>query len=90
VNLVFSWKSLNGRTKRRRIGFGGLLIDEKNVAIVKWVLTMQKMGLPITLQQLKLKMVEFTQTRPIPFHNGIPRVSWWYWFKHDHLELNIK
>jgi hypothetical protein len=47
---------------------------------------MQEVGLPITLQQLKMKMVEVTQTRPIPIHGA----SWWYWFKHHHLEFNIE
>jgi hypothetical protein len=50
---------------------------------------MQEVGLPITLQQLKMKMVEGTQTRPTPFYNGIHGASWWYWFQHRHLEFNI-
>jgi hypothetical protein len=29
------------------------------------------------------------QMRPIPFQNGLPRDSWWYWFKCKNLELNI-
>jgi hypothetical protein len=37
---------------------------------------MQEMGLPITLQQLKMKMVELTQTKLAPY-NGILGVSWW-------------
>jgi len=51
---------------------------------------MQEVGLLITLQQLKMKMVEFTQTRPIPFYNGILGGCWWYWLKHCHLEFNIR
>jgi hypothetical protein len=39
---------LNGRIKSRRIRFGGVLNVEENVAIVRWVLTMQEVGLPIT------------------------------------------
>jgi hypothetical protein len=34
---------------------------------------MQKVGLLVTLQQLKMKVVEITQTRPTPFQNGVPR-----------------
>jgi hypothetical protein len=66
---------LKGRTKSERIVFGGVLIDEENVAIVRWVFPMHEVGLPITLQQLKMKMVEFTQTRPAPFYSGIPSAS---------------
>jgi hypothetical protein len=51
---------------------------------------MQEVGLPITLQELKMKMVEVTQTRLARFYNGIPGDSWWYWFKHHHLEFNIR
>jgi hypothetical protein len=51
---------------------------------------MQEVGLPITLQQLKMKMNEVTQTRLVPFYNWIHHASWWYWFKHRHLEFNIR
>jgi hypothetical protein len=90
IPLFFLGNHLNGRLRRRRIKFGGVLTYEENVAIVRWVLTMQEVGLPITLQQLKMKMVQVTQTKPAPFYNGIPGASWWYWFKHCHLEFNIK
>jgi hypothetical protein len=60
------------------------------VTIVTWVLGMQECELLITLQQLKMKIVEFTQTRPTPFKHGIPRKSWWNWFSRRHLEINIR
>jgi hypothetical protein len=87
--LFFLINNLNGRMKNKRIGFGRVLIDEKNDAIVRWVLTMQEVGLPITLQQLKMKMLELTQTKPAPFYNGILGVNCWYWFQHCYLEFNI-
>jgi hypothetical protein len=90
IPLFFLRNHLNDRRTSRRIRFGGVLTNEKNVVIVRWVLIMQEVGLPITLQQLKMKMLEFTQTRLAPFYNGIPSASWWYWFKHCHLEINIK
>jgi hypothetical protein len=70
IPLFFLGNHLNGRIRSKRIGFGEVLIDEENVTIIRWELTMQEVGWPITLQQLKMKMVEFTQTRPIPFYNG--------------------
>jgi len=81
---------LNGRTRSERIRFGGVLIDEEDVAIVRVVLAMQGLGLFITLQQLKMKVVELTQIKPTPLCNGIFNARWWHWFKHHHLELNIK
>jgi hypothetical protein len=44
-------------------------------AIVIWVLKMQTIGLSITLQQLKLKVVEVTQTKLTPFQNNVPKTS---------------
>ncbi len=67
-----------------------MLIDEEDVAIVKVVLAIQGLGLFITLQQLRMKVVELSQIKPTPLCNGIPNASWWHWFKHHHLELNIR
>jgi len=39
-----------------------VLTYEENVAIVAWILVMQKCGLLVILQQLKLKVVELTKT----------------------------
>jgi len=48
IPLSFLQNHSNGRIKSKRIRFGGVLTDEDNVAIVRWVLTMQEVGLPIT------------------------------------------
>ncbi len=48
-----------------------MLIDEKEVIIVYWIFGMQECGLSITLQQLKLKVAELTQTQVAPFKDGI-------------------
>jgi hypothetical protein len=90
IPLSFLTDHLNGKTKGERIRFGGLLIDEEDVAIVKVVLTMQGLGLFISLQQLRMKVVELNQIKPTPLCNGVLNASWWHWFKHCHLELNIK
>jgi hypothetical protein len=50
---------------------------------------MQKVGLSISLQQLKMKVTKLTKTRPTPFRGRVPKTSWWYQFKKRHLELNI-
>jgi hypothetical protein len=49
---------------------------------------MQDVGLLISLQQLKMKVAELTQTKPTHFQ-GVSGTSWWYWFKHKHLKFNI-
>jgi hypothetical protein len=39
----------NGRTRLRKVGLVGVLMDEENKTIVAWVLGMQDCGLSITL-----------------------------------------
>jgi hypothetical protein len=51
---------------------------------------MQECGLFITLQQLKMKVAEVTQTKPTPFKNGMPIESWWHWFQNRHPNISIK
>jgi hypothetical protein len=48
-----------------------VLIDERKVIIVYWILGMQECGLSITLQQLKLKVAKLIQTQVTPFKGGI-------------------
>jgi len=62
---------INGRAITRKIGLQGVLTNEEDGTIVTWVLNMQIVGLSITLQQFKLKGVEITQTRPMPFEDGV-------------------
>jgi hypothetical protein len=57
------------------MGPQGVWIKQEDVAIVTWVLNMQIVELSITLQQLKLKVVKVTQTRPTPFRNNAPRTN---------------
>ncbi len=59
---------LNGKTKSRKIGPPGVLIEEEEgEVVVAWVLNMQERGLFITLQQFKWKVVEVTLIRPTTF-----------------------
>jgi hypothetical protein len=75
--------------KESKKGFGGLFIDEEDVTMITWTLAMQKVGLFINLQQLKLKVGKLIQTKPIQSRNGVFKNSYPYWFKHRHLEFNI-
>jgi hypothetical protein len=51
-----------------------LLTKEGDKTIVEWALVMQECRLSITIQQLKLKVVEITQTRPTPFKDVVLRI----------------
>jgi len=41
---------LNGKTRSKKMGPTNVLIEEEDVVIVAWIITMQKCGLLITLQ----------------------------------------
>ncbi len=51
---------LNGKTKSRKMGPRGVLIEKKDSEVIAWTLTMQECGLSINLQQLKMKVAELT------------------------------
>jgi hypothetical protein len=52
----------------------------KDGAMINSTLDMQECELSLSLQQLKMKVVELTQTRDTPFQNQILNTNWWYWF----------
>jgi hypothetical protein len=49
-----------------------VLTEQEDEVITTWVQNMQKVGLTIIFQKLKLKVVEITQTILTPFWNGVP------------------
>jgi hypothetical protein len=67
-----------------------MLTKEEDQTVVAWTLGMQECGLFITLQQLKMKVAEVTQTRPTPLKNGMPTESWWHWLQKRHPNISIK
>jgi hypothetical protein len=56
IPCTFLSNHLNGKTKSRKGGLASVLIEKKDEVIVAWILAMQKVGLSITLQQLKMKV----------------------------------
>jgi hypothetical protein len=55
---------LNGRTITRKMGLQGVLTNEEDGAIVAWNFNMQMVGLSITLQQFKLKVLKSHKLDP--------------------------
>jgi hypothetical protein len=51
---------MNGKSKSRRMGPGGVLIEEKDSIMIGWTLIMQECGLSISLQQPNMKFGELT------------------------------
>jgi len=66
----------NGRTRSKKMGPQGVLIEIADGIIVSWVFNMQNASLFVTLQQFTLKVLKVTQTKSMPFQNGIQRQSW--------------
>jgi hypothetical protein len=51
---------LYGKIRSKKIGPTSVLIAKEDQMVIFWVLAMQDVGLSISLQQLKMKMVELT------------------------------
>jgi hypothetical protein len=60
IPLTSLLSHMNDRTICRKMGPQGMLIKKEDETIVIWVLNMQKVGLYVTFQQLKMKVVEIT------------------------------
>jgi hypothetical protein len=80
---------LTGKIKKRKRGPQGVLSQEEEALVVEWILETQEEGHSVTIQQLKLKVAEITQSRPTPFTKGIPGPTWWKLFKARHPDLMI-
>jgi hypothetical protein len=58
---------VNGKTRFKKMGLGGVIIKKEDSTMIAWTLIMQECGLSISLQQFNMKVVELTQTRVTPF-----------------------
>lgn len=58
LNSLFN--ILNGKTRTRKVGVKGVLIAREDVGMLTWILTMNKVGLSINIQQLKQKVAKIT------------------------------
>ncbi len=57
VGIMWLQSDLNGKTRMRNVGVERLLIVQ-DVAIITWILAMEKSCLSINIQQLKLKVAK--------------------------------
>ena len=82
---------LSGKTKSRKIGAKTILTKEEERLIIEFMDEMVKIGQPLTLHMLKLKVAEICQGILTPFKDGIPGNNWLYWFRqrHPHLVMRV-
>jgi hypothetical protein len=64
---------LHGKRRFKKTGPTSVQIAKEDQAVVSWVLALQDFGLSISWQQLKMKEVELTQTRPTFFQRRVRR-----------------
>ena len=62
----------NGRIKGRKMGLKGILTKDEEEKLVTYMVEMLKLGHPLTSTDLKMKVVEITQLRAMPFKDRIP------------------
>jgi hypothetical protein len=67
ISFTFLFDHLGGKTTNKKPRPVGVLTKEENKVVITWILAMQKVGLLMTLQQLKMKVARFTQIRLTPF-----------------------
>ena len=58
-----------------------MLMHSEEKTLEEYILKMQEYGYPLTMNELRLKVVEMIQERVTPFCDGIPRIGWIKWFK---------
>jgi hypothetical protein len=61
ISVISLLNHLYGKTGSKKLRPLGVLTKEDEISVA-WVLNMQECGLSITLEQLKWKVVEVTQT----------------------------
>jgi hypothetical protein len=60
MDVVERGTHLNGKTRSRNMGLGGVLTKVEDSIMITWTLAMQECGLSISLQQFKMEVAELT------------------------------
>ena len=81
---------LTRKTRIRKRGREGTLIVEEKRLIVDQICKCQDLRWPLANLDLRLKVVEITQTRPMSFRQVIPGFGWLKWWKHHHSNLTLR
>jgi hypothetical protein len=71
IPMSFVFDHLNEKPISRKMGPVCVFIEEDDTSMITWTLAMGECGLSISLQQLKVEVVELTQIKATPFWNGI-------------------
>jgi hypothetical protein len=77
-------------TLRRHREAKSVLTTEEEQLIVDWICELQRLGYPITLTGLRLKVADIYQTRENSFTAGILGRGWLRWWKRHHPKLSLR
>ena len=80
----------SGKIKNRKMGPKTILIIEEELKLVEYMLEMQNLAHPLSVNELKFKVGEIYQGRVTPFKDGVPGKSWLKWFKRRHPQLVLR
>ena len=89
IQASFLANLVNNQTLPKKWGREGIFTSIEEKLLVDWMLKMADLGYLVSIGELKAKVFELTQTRYMPYTNGIPRSSslkWFYW-PHPYLTL---
>jgi hypothetical protein len=79
-----------GMRKSRRHGAKGVLSDEGERQLAKWLISMVERGYGLTPTALKMKVSEITMSKDTPFREGIPGGGWMWGWRWRHPELTLR
>ena len=78
------------KRRSRKMGGKGVLTEEEDEALAKYILDMVKIRLPLIPNQMKEKVVKMTQERSTPFKKGMLGRSWLRWFLCRHSNISLR
>ena len=69
-------------TLSRKRGRKPVLTPTEEEKVVKYIHSMARLGYPVSLTELRIKVAEATQLYQTPFTDGILERRWLRWFRH--------
>ena len=81
---------VNGRILQRKKGPSTVLTQSEEKALEEYILKMQEYAYPLSMDQLRLKVVEMIQERVTPFRDGILENGWIKWFRERHPNVTLQ
>ena len=67
-----------------------MLIAKEEEKVVNYIHSMARLGHPISLTELRIKVAEATQLSQTLFTDGIPGLGWLRWFRNWHPEVLLR